>query len=1073
MNQSRLASSLLLAVFLVSGLSAQDAVLTGRITDATSGDPLPGANVVVVNTLYGGATDVEGNYSFSVPATGQEAEVTARFIGYFSSSANITLSAGTVTQDFALNEDVLEMEAVIVTGLVDATPRTKSPLSTGQISGEMLERVPGASPASALYGKVAGVKVVQGGGQPGDSPSVLLRGPTSINASGRSQDPLYIIDGVVIDPSVSGSPLADIPGDEIASIEVVKGAAGASMYGARAANGVIQIRTKRGNGLAQNQTRIKFRSEYGTNDLPKTLEPNMSHAYLQNSSGDFIDGNGDVVDPRATSGRQSDVWNDVPGIEFYDNAYKWVSTGEEGAAKVALPGNGYNQFRRFFKENSEVNQTLTISRNMESTNFSVSLGNLNKEGILSDIGGYGRQNVRVNVDHKFRNNLNIGFTTMVSQSERDAVSSTFGGFYAITFMAPDADLTMTDPATAGLEQGPRVYIRPDPASVEENPLYFLKYNDRDNTNRRVMSSFSIRYNPVDWAHITGSLSYDRANQNYDSFYPIGYTNISGSGTAIDGRYIKTTSADMGLNGDLKFMATREFGNITAKVTGSTMFEQTESDGFDADGRDFAVGGVRSLGVAASSDVYISSWQQDVRGISNMGGVMLDYNDAVIVDAFFRKEGSSLFGADNRYHNYSRFAGALRVTELVPLPMFNELKLRFTQGTAGSRPRFTARFETWNVSGGVVSKGNLGNKSLIPEFAKETEMGFDATLMDRFSISATYVTANTENQILYVPLPGYAGYGSQWQNAGTLDNKSFEAEVSASLVNTPSLSWEMGLTYYTQIKSEISKLDIAPYRAGVFYVKEGEPIGSIWGAKWVEKLADLPDEATQSEFSTNDDGYVVWVGSGNTWQDGIGKKLWGTTSDDGYKWGIPIKQVDKSDDNTGIFVKLGETIPDFDIGLSNTIRFGGFEAYVLFDGQVGGSIYNNTNQWGLRELKLGMVDQAGKSDGDKKPGLYYANLYNVNATNSHFVEDGTYFKLRELSLRYSLNRNQLGNMLGGALSKISVGVIGRNLMTWSDYTGYDPEVGSTGFDLGSAAIARYDGFGYPNFRTITGVFEIEF
>jgi hypothetical protein len=406
-------------------------------------------------------------------------------------------------------------------------------------------------------------------------------------------------------------------------------------------------------------------------------------------------------------------------------------------------------------------------------------------------------------------------------------------------------------------------------------------------------------------------------------------------------------------------------------------------------------------------------------------------------------------------------------------MFNELKLRFTQGTAGSRPRFTARFETWNVSGGVVSKGNLGNKSLIPEFAKETEMGFDATLMDRFSISATYVTANTENQILYVPLPGYAGYGSQWQNAGTLDNKSFEAEVSASLMNTPSLSWEMGLTYYTQIKSEISKLDIAPYRAGVFYVKEGEPIGSIWGAKWVEKLADLPDEATQSEFSTNDDGYVVWVGSGNTWQDGIGKKLWGTTSDDGYNWGIPIKQVDKSDDNTGIFVKLGETIPDFDIGLSNTIRFGGFEAYVLFDGQVGGSIYNNTNQWGLRELKLGMVDQAGKSDGDKKPGLYYANLYNVNATNSHFVEDGTYFKLRELSLRYSLNRNQLQNMLGGALSKISVGVIGRNLMTWSDYTGYDPEVGSTGFDLGSAAIARYDGFGYPNFRTITGVFEIEF
>jgi len=951
---------------------------------------------------------------------------------------------------------------------VDATPRTKSPLSTGRITGEVLERVPASSPASALYGKVAGVKVVQGGGQPGDSPSVLLRGPTSINASGRSQDPLYIIDGVIIDPSVSGSPLADIPGDEIASIEVVKGAAGASMYGARAANGVIQIRTRRGNGLAQNQTRIKYRSEFGRNDLPKTLEANRSHAYLQNSSGEFIDNDGNTVDPRGF-GRVSDVFTKadgtpVPGIEFYDNQYKYVSTGVVGDAKISLPGGAYNQMRRFFSENNQVNQTVTVSRNMQNTNFAVSIGNLDQEGILSDIGGYGRQNVRMNVDHKFRNSLDIGFTTMVSQSERDGVGSTFGGFYAITFMAPDADLTMIDPTTD------RVYVQPDPTSVEENPLYFLKYNERENLNRRVMSSMSVRWTPVDWANVTASLSYDRANQNSNLFWPIGFSRVGGGGTEINGRYYKNTSSDLSMNGDLKFMATREFGNITAKVTGSTLFEQTQSDGFNADGRNFAVGGVHSLGVAASDNVYIGSWQQDIRGISNMGGFMLDYNDAVIVDFFLRKEGSSLFGGENRFHTYNRFAAAVRLTELVPLPMFNELKLRFTQGTAGSRPRFTARFETWNVSGGVVSKGNLGNKELIPEFQTETEMGFDATLMDRFSISATYVNATTENQILYVPLPGYAGYGSQWQNAGTLDNESFEVEATASLVNSRAFSWEMGLVYYTQIKSVISQLDIAPYRAGVFYVKEGEPIGSIWGKRWVENTAELPTGSTAGEFDTNDDGYVVWVGSGNTWQDGLSKELWGTTSDDGHKWGIPIAVVDEE---TDIFVKLGETLPDFDMGISNTLRFGGFEIYALLDGQVGGSIYNNTNQWGLRELKLGMVDQAGKSDGEKKPGLYYATLYNVNATNSQFVEDGTYFKLRELSVKYSLNKNQLQNLLGGAISKVSVGFIGRNLITWSDYSGYDPEVGSTGFDLGSAAIARYDGFGYPNFRTLTGIFEIEF
>ena len=1071
MKQTRLLSTLIVLLFAVTGLSAQETVVSGTVTGANTGDPLPGANVTITNSNYGGATDINGNYSFQVPASGATVELTVRFIGYYSQTINVTLTSGNVTQDFVLDEDVLEMDAVVITGLVDATPKVKSPLSTGQVSGEALERVPATSPASALYGKVAGVKVVQGGGQPGDSPSILLRGPTSINASGRSQDPLYIIDGVVIDPSVSGSPLSDIPGDDIESIEVVKGAAGASMYGARAANGVIQIRTKRGNALAQNQTKIRFRSEFGTNDLPKTLAVNKSHAYLQNSSGDFVDADGNIIDPRAI-GRASDVFKksdgtSVSGIEFYDNEYKYVSTGEVGDPKESLSPGGYNQMRRFFSENDQNSQTVTISRNMENTNFSVGIGNMNQSGVMSEISGLSRQNVRLNVDHKFRNTLDVSFTSLISQTERDMIASTFGGLYSITFMAPDADLTKIDPSTGNL------YIRPDPNSVEENPLYFLRYNDRDDFRRRVMSSMSLKWSPVDWANITGSLSYDRSNQSYNSHYPIGFIDINGAGTNVDGRYIKTTAFDQGINGDLRFMATRTFGDLTAKLTASSLYEQAKYDGFDADGRDFAVGGVRNLSNTAADDRYLSSWQQEVTGISNMGGVMLDYDDKYIADFFFRKEGSSLFGPDDRWHNYSRFAVAYRISEepFWFLPMFNEFKLRLTSGTAGSRPRFTARFETWDISGGVASKGNLGNKALIPEFQTETEMGFDATLLDRFSLSATYVAATTENQILYVPLAGYYGYGNQWQNAGTLDNESIEAEFNAALVNTRSFSWELGVTYYSQMKSEITKLDIPAYRRGPFYIKEGEPMGSMWGAKWVENVSDLPSEATASEFDTNDDGYVVWVGSGNGWKDGISKELWGTTSADGYKWGIPIKQLDDEGSN---FMKLGETLPDFDLGVSNTLRFGGLEIYALIDGQVGGNIYANTNQWGLRELKLGIVDQAGKAEGEKKPGLYYATLYDVNATNSHFVEEGTFFKLRELSVTYSLNRNQLGNVLGGAISKVSVGVVGRNLITWTDYTGYDPEVGRAGdFDLGSAVIARYDGFGYPNFRTISGVFEIEF
>jgi hypothetical protein len=231
---------------------------------------------------------------------------------------------------------------------------------------------------------------------------------------------------------------------------------------------------------------------------------------------------------------------------------------------------------------------------------------------------------------------------------------------------------------------------------------------------------------------------------------------------------------------------------------------------------------------------------------------------------------------------------------------------------------------------------------------------------------------------------------------------------------------------------------------------------------------------------NDDGLLVPVGEGNSYTEGQSKSLWGssvTIGGEDFTWGIPVMSwgVDTSTVaglttiDTTQFLAMGSSMPDFNVGYGNTVRFKGFSLYALFDAQVGGDIYNGTRQWQHRESTNFQVDQLGKEEGNKKPLKYYQTLYNVNENSSYFVESATYVKFRELSLQYTFNRGQLENVLGGLFKRISIQVIGRNLLTWSDYLGFDPEVSQSS----TGAVYRVDDFDYPNYRTITGAIELEF
>ena len=284
----------LLTIFTItSGYIFSQTQISGTVK-GDDGSPLPVANLLVKRTTSGTMTDMDGKFSLTLTEADMLAsggELLVSYIGY--KSETVTISDEQPTYDIVLEKDVLGLSEVVVTGMVGAREKTKTPYAISSLNKEQLQKAPPLSAESAIRGKVVGAKVVQGSGLPGSPASVQLRGATSIDASGRSQNPLFIIDGVILS---SDANMADIDATDIESIEVVKGAAGASLYGARAAQGVVQIKTSRGKNLGFNQTRIKYKAEYGTNELPKKIETVKYHYNLLSSTS-YSDSSGYAVVP--------------------------------------------------------------------------------------------------------------------------------------------------------------------------------------------------------------------------------------------------------------------------------------------------------------------------------------------------------------------------------------------------------------------------------------------------------------------------------------------------------------------------------------------------------------------------------------------------------------------------------------------------------------------------------------------------------------------------------------------------------------------------------------------------------
>jgi TonB-linked SusC/RagA family outer membrane protein len=1005
-------------------------IIRGRVVDAATMAPLAVVQVTVVGTTFSGITNDEGEYLIAGVPAGLYT-LTALRLGFADASReNVAVTdGGTVVVDFEMRTSALSIEGLVVTGLADPTSARRVAFTVGRVSGENLQ-VPPANTVAAIAGKIAGVSAITPA-QPGAGINIVLRTPTSIN---RSNTPLIVVDGVIL-ASTFGRSTTDLSSLDIESIEVVKGAAAASLYGSRAANGVIQIKTRRGTTGAGGGagTQVTVRSEFGVNQLNRKIDLASHHQYLTNSQGDYVDAQGTVVEREQRVLRPaSERYLDVP---YKDPVYDHVE--------------------QFFDPGAFYINSVTLARSSDETNFFASFGNHNITGVVLDHGGYQRNDLRLNLDHRLGANLQFSFSGYHMRSEREELPSET--FFQLVQQAPDVDLLIRD------DDGTKYIFEPDPQGVTPNPLYELVTTRDDEDRARTLASMDLRWSPVGWFNLDGNASYDRSDRLTSFYFPRGRkTNISSWQDGVVDRGNGLTTA---INASLQAQFIKAWGDIAGRLTLRGLVEKEDYEFFSARISGLTVEGVPDLNAGSIATVGGSTQEITAQGFFALAN--FDYQGRYIGDVLVRRDGSSLFGPEERWHTYYRGSAAWRMAEehWWSIDAIDEFKLRYSIGTAGGRPSYSDRFETYGfTTGGGLVKQTLGNRFLKPERATEQEFGIDAIINNRYSVQLSHARVTTEDQLVLVPLAAGFGFSSQWQNAGTVKGTTWEATIEAAVIDRPDLNWTLGFVA-DRSRHEITEFDRRCFRTGTasaFYRCAGETLGTMYGTRFLTDLSELPEGLPANQFQVNDDGLVVWVGEGGSYRDG----QWGTSSADldaTYGWGMPILQLDEG--GSSAVTRIGDSNPDFNWGLSSNVRWGNLTLYGLLSAQVGGDVYNRTNQRMYQYFRSGDTDQAGRPEELKKTTDYYSQLYAANLINQWFVEPAGFVKLREVSVRYRMPASALTRLPGVGIDAMTLFAIGRNLFTWSDYKGYDSEVGTP--------LSRIDDFVYPQFRTLTAGVEIRF
>lgn len=983
----------------VTEVQQQSTRVTGVVKD-NNGEPLPGVNIVVKGTTNGVISDMDGHFQLNAP---QGATLVVTYIGYVSQE----VKAGAGELKIKLVEDSQTLSEVIVTGVAAGTPKQKLGFSIEKVSAEKLLKVPATDAASALQGKIAGVRITKTSGAPGSESDIQLRGVKTIFGS---SNPLFIVDGILTENGLS-----DVNAEDIESIEVLKGAAASSLYGSRAANGVVSIITKRGTGMQGGKVQVDFRTEYGKNFLGYV--PGRSKATnRQIKDGNVIFG---VTDP--------DQVYDNPYPQTYDQIDQFFNPGNYFTTHLALKGTSQNN-------------KMSIYTSIQTTN---------EGGIVKMVDGIDRTNIRLNVDYRIMDNLVFSTSNLYTRTKADnRADGAFGGLYRSD---PSANLLAPN------EDGSPYLVNVNKLSDYVNPMYNIANSRNESTSEKLLSFFSLKYDPTDY--LTFSASYGTTRGTGESLYltPKGRLRYD---LSQDPGWISRSmwkNAEQTVTVDASFY--KKFGDFNTRVKLQYLYESSYSSSLNGGGGALGLGGMNITSVNLSSEQFAGSGVYKSIANNIAGMFVMDYKDKYILDALVRRDASSLFGANVRWQTFYRVAGAWRISQDFKIEGINEWKLRASYGVAGLRPPFEAQYEVFALQNGVPGNmETLGNKNLKPAFSKETEIGTDIRFLDRFNFSINYSIANNTDQILKVPVTPLTGAAFQWQNAGTIQTKVWEASLNADIINNKDWNWNMGLTY-DKVKQKITKLNCTPYMLNGtrFRIEEGIDFGVLYLDKFARSLDEVANQVPAGRkvdelFALNNQGFVVK-------RDQIG-----TINE------TPIKV--KDDKGNIVALPTRSMTPNYNLNLNTTLSYKGFTLYMLWGYQDGGVVYNHSVRY-TTEPKL--FDQTGKPWNEVKAATYYSNggqqIGLLGWDNDVLLFDASFLKLRELSLSYDFKLKPLQPFV----KNMRVSVIGRNLLTFTKYPGYDPEGVSAdkgkGVDSNSFRFESNDQ--YPLYRTITGSIAFTF
>jgi len=1020
MNQLLRKSFLILSMTLgfFGALWAQNRTITGKVTSATDGQPMPGVNVTLKDATTGVSTNGEGGYRITVP--NGKVTLVFSFVGML--SQEVVVNNRTVI-NVELLESPTQLNEVVVTGYT--TTQQKDVISAmTTVKGERLKNLPVAGIDQALQGQAAGVRVSAASGTPGGGVKVVIRGNTSINASNR---PLMIVDGIpVYDGAVSqfsyggqqDNAIAAFNTSDIESIQVLKDASAKAIYGARGANGVVLITTKR--GKTNQKTNINFDVQRGVSDVVKQLDLLSSSEILTLQREAVANYNAkqtrfaDIVDP--------DALGLIPGVTDAVNT-NWVDE--------VLRQGIYQQYQ------------LSTSGGNDRTRFYISGSYRDEEGVQLN-NRFARYTGSFNLDHKaspklsFGLNLSIGSTKNRRVFSDNAVDGVYGSaLRSLPFYAPfneQAKLyTPNDPNYQGFPNGNPVAE----AVLPRQLTYGIKFLGGVNAeyaflpNLRLRTKFSMDYN--------GSQedTYNPTGTFFGSLPSIGGQGYGAYATSSLGTFLNSTILTYNTN-------IGEDHHISALVGGELLHTQGLSS--SVSGRIFPRDEFTYITSAGVVDAGSSFFAQNGL-VSGFGEIKYDYEDKYLFSATARYDGSSRFGQDRKFGFFPSASIGWRIKEegfLKDVSFIEDLKLRASYGYTGNERIGNFQFlgtwgaTTYNGSSGV-GPNSLSNPNLQWERTRETNIGLDVAFWKgRLSFTAEVYDNLTDALLFAEPLPATTGFGSLQGNIGSISNRGFEFTLRS--VNFDGVfRWTTDLNFSRNDNKVVSLASEQPlYRgfsaAGVGatnVIKVGEPLGTFWGLKYLGVNVATGD-ALYEDF--NGDGRI--------------------TTDDA--------QV------------IGNAQPKLIGGLTNNFSWNGFDVSAFLQFSYGNKVMNYGNSFLLNpgtDLRVNQTRAAlrrWQKPGDITdiPRYEYNNTYN-SYSSSRLVEDGSYLRLKNVAVGYTLPSKWTSKVKLGA---VRIYATGTNLWTLTRYTGADPEVST--FD-GSTSAQGIDFFTLPQVKTIVGGITVNF